>query len=290
MSTPNLSRRYSCDNKDEATIQKEVDELCCLFTNARIKWQKSPFREIILSVLEKDLGPLFTTCNEDDHHHVDSAICMALGSFHVENDYKWTSSMLQLIFFLDVVELLYRLSHGAEHIKLLAQDPRFNRVDTAFLSIFDIEVLDAPKAVDYITTKTFLFTPCIIKKPLLASILPDRDPLLYVGHNISRLLQDLTSPIPAPGVTASLGMTEQLVEKAGMALDKDIQGLAAVARGFLFPKRSCRVGKQMYPDASLKNIDKRDEAWSLAMFTLQTMWIYFRQEESSLEKLHGGSK
>lgn len=236
-----------------------------VYDDQSIRWKASPFRKYILSVVYSRLGTYSI-----GSHHVENAICLGLGSFRLRHDDEFGDQvckrMLQLIFFLDVVDVLQTLNNGSVELQLFAQDPGFTLLDVEFLSRFNIVVVECPRAADHITPGTFLFTPWMPVTPLLASALAGRDPMLYVGHDLYRLAEHEFPEGARFGYHRAKDVGE-----AGVEIAKSPAALRRVARVFLTNRSGRRFGA---------DVPKCDEGMAIDELAdvedLLRMWMFVR--------------
>jgi hypothetical protein len=99
----------------------------------------------------------------------------------------------QLVFFLDAVGVLGAERDNADGsrppIKMYAQDPIFGPLETEMLAAFDVEIVADPAAWDLVSRSALLFAPFVHWDTVLRRGLATRDPLLYIGANLSEIVE-----------------------------------------------------------------------------------------------------
>lgn len=137
--------------------------------------------------------------------------------------------MWQLMFFCFVVETIaLKTAEGDREMKLYAQDPAFNPLDTQFLEALGFEVL-ADTAGDVVHEKCFLYAPFLEWVVLLPGILKDKKVGLYVGNEV---LADYGQFRGAVGVGG--GDEER---------DRVVKSCNEIGRGFLKGREMVRVSR-----------------------------------------------
>ena len=82
---------------------------------------------------------------------------------------------------------------GARHAvrDLWIQDPEFSETDHVFLESLGFIVLKHPKALEKITSNTFVFAPCV-SYYLTVEVLTACHPALYMGNRLDHLVKQLS--------------------------------------------------------------------------------------------------
>lgn len=233
------------------------------------RWRTTPFRKQMDMMLETGLGSSLTTTQSDgDEHAVDNAICIGLGRVTDDNGEVNDCSMLQLIVFLDVIDFLEQNSSAATKMRKIAQDPLFDDFDVKFLALLEIEVVPCPTAADFITPKSFLFAPFVVWAPLLASVLPNKDPLLYIGNDITIHAKRASRKKDL----RAWCLAAEYIGEEGVAIANDRKAIQKVAKAFV----RNRTGKPMALPTT-----KADEEKEIEIDNLNGLWYFFRNENGN---------
>ncbi|KAF2092446.1 hypothetical protein NA57DRAFT_62453 [Rhizodiscina lignyota] len=277
--SPTFEAEYIID-KPEESIDFKLKVLDRLYIELLKRWQTSDntrFRNYLHSVLREGLGQ-YCAKTPRGKAHVENAVIMGLGPFESRTP---ESALLQLIFFLDIVEFLEENGHSKGKIRMYAQDPLFDELEVIFLCKFGIEVYECPQANDFITPDTFLYTPYITWKPLLCSILPGKDPLLYIGHDMNILVRlSGEQPVLKPD---ELFMEEKLIGKEGAEIASTPLATQEVAKRF----KSNREGRHLQQDAPKDHArapEWGDLVYLIGLQGLMDQWIYFRSGKAILQR------
>ncbi|KAF2454088.1 hypothetical protein BDY21DRAFT_112223 [Lineolata rhizophorae] len=130
------------------------------------------------------------------------------GCFAEESVARSRAAMWQFVMFVEVVGLLE--SASGRHIQLYAQEPDYFPLDEEFLASFDVIVLKHPAAVDVVSSVTFLFCPFVPWK-LMLLFLERGDPSLYIGTNVSELLETMEHVWRAEAAeTSGVALTDEI--------------------------------------------------------------------------------
>lgn len=195
-------------------------------------------------------------------------MCLGLGTFSgrsKDRSYRRLSRMLQLVFFLDIVNFLQATTNQPpKALKLYAQEPDFQPLDRQFLSNLAVQVLPCPQAVECIGVNTFLYTPYLDWKVTLVS-LAGRDPLLYVGVDINNMIDTVADSDAFDYCVLS----EERVGKAGATRGKDAAAIGTVAARFLVG----REGIALDANAPMVSNEGSDQEWRDLVEAVMGLWI-----------------
>jgi SRR1 len=129
----------------------------------------------------------------DTRRQCDVAVLVGLGKLDTtDSDLR---PVWQLVLFLDVVRYLVaeqteRRDDGSDPgISMYAQDPVFGPLETQILTSFGIEIVADPAARGLLSPSSLLFAPFVHWSTLLRSTLATSDPMLYLGANLSEVVE-----------------------------------------------------------------------------------------------------
>lgn len=161
----------------ELSIEKLKQE----YGRMRERWLGTTCRARMVDILKFRAG--------DEGLGVDTAVCLAMGSV-TRNWSLRIHSFWQLVFFLDVVELLQSMHEGGDKIKLYAQEPRFTDMDREFLESLGFTMLESPQAEAYVGKGCFLYVPHLEWHTEIPYLQKAREAPLYITSSLGWIIEE----------------------------------------------------------------------------------------------------
>lgn len=161
----------------ELSIEKLKQE----YERMRKRWLESTCRARVVDILKLRVP--------DEGLSVDTAVCIAMGSV-TRNWSLRIHSFWQLVFFLDVVEILESLQKNGSKISLFAQEPRFTELDSEFLKSLGLTVLADPEAREHVGNSCFLYVPHLEWSTEVPYLEAAKDAPLYITSSMSWIIDE----------------------------------------------------------------------------------------------------
>jgi flagellar biosynthesis protein FliQ len=121
------------------------------------------------------------------------AVIAGLGNLDGTADRDVWRATWQLAVFLQILEgLSGHNENEASQLPIYAQDPAFTATDSQVLADLSISVVPVPDAITQVDERTLLFVPFVDVVVLLPEILKGKDPLIYIGSDITDIIEKIS--------------------------------------------------------------------------------------------------